>query len=72
MESDVTDSLTAYASGGNDNLIALVTVPAAAYNALTNIVANDFVGIAIQRDASHANDTYEDIWQVVGVLFKFA
>lgn len=71
-QNDQTDTFAAYASGGTQFKLYGVTVPAAAYNGLTSIVAGSLIGINIDRDASNVLDTYARAWSVVGVEFTFA
>ena len=71
-ETDQTDVVTSYASGGLDGQIESLTVPAGAFNGLTAIDVDDLVGIRVDRRGSEAADTYEGAWDVVGVQFIFA
>ena len=57
-------SYAAYAGGGADGKVASLTIPASAYDGLTDIGANDVLAIKIERDAADANDTYEADFQV--------
>jgi len=69
--SDNTDSYAAYTVSGGTGVTDLLTVPAAAYNGLT-IAAGNIVELTVFRDSSHASDTYNTFWPVVGALFTFA
>lgn len=68
---DTTDTATTYAGSGTDNRVDAVTVPSAAYNAIT-ITAGALFTIAIFRNGANANDTYEQTWHAAGVQFNFA
>ncbi|MBE3140883.1 MAG: hypothetical protein IMZ53_09900 [Thermoplasmata archaeon] len=68
---DETDSYTVYAGGGTSGKVTNVTVPAAAYNALTGMTVGDIFGIAVVRNAENATDTYADDLQIVGFLVEF-
>ena len=67
---DQTDALTANAGGGTDSKIESVTVPTAAFNALT-VVADGIIGLRIFRNAADVSDTYEAVWNIHIVLFTF-
>ncbi len=71
-ESDSTDTLTTYTGTGSDSAVEIITVPAAAYNALTNIDVDDVIGIYIYRDSVNATDTYEDTMYILGAQITFA
>lgn len=72
IEDDSTDTDTTYAGGAADDSLGIITVPAGAYNGLTNIDADDVVGIRVTRTGSNASDTYEASWNVIGVQITFA
>jgi len=66
-QDDTTDVLTTYASVGTVDYIGTITVPAAAYNGLSSIVAGDTIGIQIRRGADDAADTTSLAFDVVSV-----
>lgn len=69
--SDTNGGLAQYASDSTIGNIAKVTVPAAAYNGLTNVDADDLITMRINREGGNANDTYGANWAVIGVVFTF-
>jgi hypothetical protein len=71
-EQDNTDTETSYTSSSADGNFESFTVPPGAYNGLTNIDADDIVGLRIERNGSSVSDTYNAAWKVLGVLFTFA
>lgn len=68
---DTHSDIPAYgtAASGGANVIN-VQEPA---NALTlaNLAIGDYIGMKIQRDASHADDTLDAIVYIVGILFTY-
>jgi len=71
VNSDTNGGVAQYASDSTNGNIAKVTVPAAAYNALTNVDADDIITMRINREGANANDTYDTTWSVIGVVFTF-
>ncbi len=69
--SDTNGGVAQYASDSTSGNIAKVTVPAAAYNGLTNVDADDIITVRINREGANANDTYGTTWSVIGVVFTF-
>jgi len=71
-EQDISDAETTYATGGTVDRWDTITVPTTAYDALTNIAADDLISIWIYRDGANVLDTYNADWKVTGILFTFA
>jgi hypothetical protein len=71
-EEDTGDTYTTYAVSATLNDTFAITIPAAAYGALTNIDANDIIAVNVLRDSNDANDTYGAAWRILGVLVTFA
>lgn len=60
------NTYTTYDGGDGDDSELIITVPAAAYNGLTSMVAYDRLNVAVYRDATNASDTYEGDLEVIG------
>ena len=66
------DDYTVHAGGAADNSMGSITVPAAAYDALTSFAVGDILGIAVNRDATNPFDTYTTDLEVYGFLVTFS
>lgn len=66
------DNYTAYAGGGIDGKYASITVPSGVYDGLTTIEDFDSLAFKVERDASHASDTYEAEFKIsfIEVVFN--
>jgi len=51
--------------------VANISVPAAAYSALTSMVDGDTLSVSVYRNASSATDTYTTDLDVLGFLVVF-
>lgn len=69
--SDRTDTLTTYAVTGDVGDVDVITIPAAAYNALS-FVEDDMFSLDVYRDANDATDTYNDGFDIMGIEINFA
>jgi hypothetical protein len=68
---DNTDAYTVYNEPVADSSTRYVTVPVAAYNALTSMVAGDTLSIAGYRGADDPTDTYSTDLDVIGFRIAF-
>jgi hypothetical protein len=67
------DTYTVYAGGAADLQIVPITVPTAAYSALTAMVAGDAFFLAAYRDGTSGSDTYDHApeFNVAGFLIAY-
>ena len=71
VQTDISDSLTAYTSGAADGTMSTFTVPTAAYDALTNVTPGDIIGVEIRRAGADAGDTYTSPFRTYGVKINW-
>lgn len=70
--SDTNDIYRAYNVATIDNELGLITMNSAMYDGLTGISVDDILGVRINRDGSHASDTFNATLVVYGIMVEFA
>lgn len=65
------EAVATYAGGSSNGSLGIITIPSTGYNGLT-ITEGDIIGLQINRQGAHANDTYGTTFRVYGILYTFA
>lgn len=70
----ITDSqaVAAYTTNSTDNSLDAIEMPAAGYDAVTSVSGGNILAVYVERQAGSGSDTYNAVWDVIGVRVTFA
>ena len=66
-----TGSYAAFAGGAGTGVTEFISLPSAMWSSLTDINAGDALNLVVDRDGSHASDTYETDLDIIGIKFVY-